>query len=522
MVRLLKTAILSALAIAGSLQSLGAANPPRLIININVGSMNAEDLQRYAANFDGGLRKLLDEGAVFTDARYDCMQTVTPASLATLATGARPSTHGIVSERWFDYTSGRPENLTEDSREKDFDIRDGKPGHSARKLTTPTLSDMMIRADSSCRILSLAITPSSSIVQTGHRGFCFWIDSDRCRWTTSSYYSPMLPSWVKNYNADDLHSRYFTGQWTAKYDRSRYRNRRSTLLFAANPKGVAKTDFEKMSRTPAGNTAVLEFAKYAVKCLSIGVHNHTDILNICLDTAQEIAEKYGPESIEYEDMLYRLDADLKEFLSYMDVHLRSGSAVVVFTAAHGSSPAYDIGPEHHGRFNVAQFQVIMNAYLNAMYGSGDWVLGYSDRSLFLNHNLIDDKRLSMVEVQNEAAAFALRFRGVAHALSSAMLQSSYFARGYGNKMQNGFYPRRSGDVVIDLMPEWTEERDGSLSQSGSMYVYDTHVPLIFFGPGIPARRYDEEVDMTVVAPTLARIVGIGELPAAESKPLILD
>lgn len=522
MVRFLKTAILAALAIAGAFQRIGAANPPRLIINITLGSMTAEALERYADNFDGGLRKLLDEGAVFTDARYDCMQTVTAASLATLATGARPSTHGVVSERWFDYTSGRPENLTGDGREKDFDIRDGKPGHSGRKLTTPTLADIMMRADSSCRILSLAVNPASAIVQTGRSGFCFWMDGERCRWTTSSYYSPMLPSWVKSYNAEDLHSRYFTGRWTAKYDRSRYRNRRSSLLFAANPKGTANSDFEKMRRTPIGNTVMLEFAKYAVKCLNLGAHNHTDMLNICLDTAQEVAEKYGPESIEYEDMLYRLDSDLKEFLAYINVHLKGGNAVVVFTAAHGSSPAYDIDAEPHGRFNVQQFEVIMNAYLNAMYGPGEWVLGYSDRSLFLNHNLIDDKRLSMVEVQNEAAAFALRFRGIAHALSSAMLQSSYFADGYGKKMQNGFYPRRSGDVVIDLMPEWTEERDGYLSQSGSMYAYDTRIPLIFLGSGITARRYDEEVPMTVVAPTLARIAGLGELPAAESKPLILD
>lgn len=522
MIRFLKIATFSTLFIAACIANAEAANPPHLIINITLGSMDAEALNRCANNFNGGIHKLLVEGAVFTDARYDCMQTVTPASLATLSTGARPSTHGTVSERWYDYTTGRPVDLTADDNEKDFDLREGKPGHSGRKLTTPTLAEMLKRSDSNTRILSIALNPASSIVPAGRCGLCFWLDKERCRWTTSSAYSSLLPGWVKTYNAEDLRSRYLNGQWSAKYDRNHYRNKRSSLLYSTTPKGAAKSDLEKIMRTPAGNTMLLEFAKYAVKCLNMGNNNHTDLLNICLDTAQEIAERYGTESIEYEDMLYRLDLDLKEFLAYINVHMKGKGVVVVFTAAHGTSAAYDVDAEPHGRFNVAQFQVIMNAYLSAMYGPGEWVLGYSDRSLFLNHNLMDEKRLSVVEVQNEAAAFALRFRGVAHALSSAMLQSSYYADGYGNKMQNGFYPRRSGDVVVDLMPEWTEERDGYLSQSGSMYACDTHVPLIFHGEGIAARHHDEPVSMTAVAPTLARISGIGELPAAESKPLILE
>ena len=499
-----------------------AANPPRLVINIVLGSMNADALHRYAERFDeGGFRKLMDEGALFTDARFDCMQTVTPASLATLSTGAQPSTHGIVSERWYDYTTGEKVELTDDVREKDFDHRDGKRGHSPRHLIAPTLAEMMMRADSSSRIVSLALTPVSSIVQTGRRGFCFWLDAERCRWTTSSYYSPLLPSWVKSYNAEDIHARYLTGQWVAKLDRSRYVNSRSTVLFGN--KQAAKTDYEKVCRTPIGNTVLFAFAKYAVKCLNMGNDEHPDLLNICLDTAGEIAERYGAESVEYEDMLYRLDSDLKEFLAYLNVHLKGeGSVVVVLTAAHGSAPAFNADPTHRERFNVPQFGVIMNAYLNAKYGQGNWVLGYSSRSLYLNRNLVDERRLSLTEVQNETAAFAMRFRGVSHALSSAMLQSSYFAEGYGHKIQKGFYPRRSGDVVIDLMPEWVEEREGYVSQSGSMYSYDTRVPLLFCGEGITPAVRDEAVSMTAVAPTLASILGLGELPTAEAKPLILN
>ena len=80
-------------------------------------------------------------------------------------------------------------------------------------------------------------------------------------------------------------------------------------------------------------------------------------------------------------------------------------------------------------------------------------------------------------------------------------------------MQNSFYPRRSGDVIMNLMPGWIEENDRCASSSGSMYGYDTRVPLIFYGAGILPRQIDRPVDMTAVAPTLCRLLGI-EAPAA--------
>ena len=78
---------------------------PRLIVQIVVGSMRAEDLDRYAAHFgEAGFRRLTEQGARFTGARYDYQQTTTPVSLATLTTGAMPSTHGVIGSRWQDYT----------------------------------------------------------------------------------------------------------------------------------------------------------------------------------------------------------------------------------------------------------------------------------------------------------------------------------------------------------------------------------------------------------------------------------
>ena len=216
-----------------------------------------------------------------------------------------------------------------------------------------------------------------------------------------------------------------------------------------------------------------------------------------------------------EDMYYRLDRDLADFLTFVFAQVKDGSVTVVLTSDHGTSPAFDAGAEEADRFNPRQFEVIVNGFLNVRYGVGDWVVDYSDKCLWLNHNLIYERGLNLAEVQNEVAIFAMQFSGISHALAATAMRTSYFGSGYARRMQNSFYPRRSGDVILNLMPGWIEEQERCWSMSGSMYGYDTEVPLVFYGKGAGMQRVNRRVDMTAVAPTLARLAGIREPAASE-------
>ena len=93
-------------------------------------------------------------------------------------------------------------------------------------------------------------------------------------------------------------------------------------------------------------------------------------------------------------------------------------------------------------------------------------------------------------------------------MTSSAMQSGYFGKGYAEKMQNSFYPKRSGDITINLMPGWIELREGVVSTSGSLYEYDTHVPLMWLGGGVGTNQIDRTVSMSDVAPTLAQIMQI--------------
>lgn len=513
---------------------------PRLVVNIVVGSLRADDLNRYDANFsEGGFRRLMQDGACFTDASFDYMQTTTPVSLATLSTGAMPSTHGVVADRWFDYVTNKVTPLIEDKREQSINFSSGSGQYSPRHLTAETLSDALVAQHPESKVTTIAITPLSAIVTAGHVGEVYWMERNKTFWTTSSYYTEQLPIWIAPYNEAEINQAYIVKRWTTMLPYDNYRNSQVSRIeglhskknkridFVGDPatskKNADITPYDMMLFSPAGNSAVLAFAKQVIGKNELGKDTTTDILNIVLDTPRYISSHFGPESVEYEDMLYRLDLDMADFITFVLAQVASPEQVVItLTSDHGTSPSFDSPAREQERFNTMQAEVITNAFIGAKYGNGQWILGYIDRAFYLNHNLIYEKGLSIADLQDEVATFVMQLRGVSHATSADAMRSTYFGSGYGRKIQNGFYPRRSGDVLINLMPGWIEQREGVRSASGSMYRYDTHVPLIIFGGGVAADKYSDKIDMTSLATTLAHIMGINPPSAAEGEVLELN
>ncbi len=516
-----------------------AEERPRLVVQIVVGSLRAEDIDRYIDRCEeGGFRLLLEEGICYEGAAYNYQQTLTPTALATLTTGSLPATHGVVTSHWYDYIDNRRISLVEDKSVVGLEYHTGGGNFSPRQLVAPAISESLRDSSPESRTVTIALEPESAIVMGGKAGICFWMNSDHCQWRSSSYYLSALPDWVNRYNTARSPMTYLMKYWTTLYDGEVYKNRRcAEVLLSRLGKGQKSIadqfqmikheidlgkEYNRMRYTPAGCSALVGFTKLALAQLELGKDEHPDLLNICFDSPRYIAEAFGPESVEAEDMFYRLDRELCELIRYIRAQVGEERVAFVLTADHGTSPSYDrAGGGDEQRFNIPQFEMLLETFLDARYGKcpTDWVLGYEDQTVWLNHNLIYEKRLSLSEIQNEAAAFAMQFRGVSHALSGTALRSSYFGSGYAERMQNSFYPRRSGDVVLNLMPGWIEKREGVRSSSGSMYGYDRHVPLIFLLPNTPAQRITRSVKMESVAPTVAHILGIPSPATSEGEPL---
>jgi len=83
--------------------------------------------------------------------------------------------------------------------------------------------------------------------------------------------------------------------------------------------------------------------------------------------------------------------------------------------------------------------------------------------------------------------------------------------------RNDFDAERSGDALLIPRPyvlmHWDPARG---SGHGSIYDYDTHVPLIFWGGPFRSRANPADTTPYDLAPTLARLLGL-DLPHAVGK-----
>ena len=98
---------------------------PRLVLLVAVDQMRYDYLPRFASAFTGGFRRLMREGAVFTNAHLDHYPSVTAVGHATMLTGAPPSMSGIVGNDWYDRGLKKSVTSVDDPGTKLLGGRDG-------------------------------------------------------------------------------------------------------------------------------------------------------------------------------------------------------------------------------------------------------------------------------------------------------------------------------------------------------------------------------------------------------------
>jgi arylsulfatase A-like enzyme len=88
------------------------------------------------------------------------------------------------------------------------------------------------------------------------------------------------------------------------------------------------------------------------------------------------------------------------------------------------------------------------------------------------------------------------------------------------QVRNNHHVSRSGDIFIIQKPYWFLFDKGPITaMHGSPWRYDTHVPIIFMGPGIQAKTVHRRVHPVDVAPTIAAFLGMTPPGSALGSPL---
>ncbi|MDX9695150.1 MAG: alkaline phosphatase family protein [Bacteroidales bacterium] len=500
---------------------------PKLIVGIVIEEMRYEMLLRYWDSFgDDGFKKIIDNGSLCTNAKYNYLITQNSVGHATIVTGTNPSYHGIIADTWYNRLTDKVINSTADN-------------FSPQNLLVSSIGDeIKIGFNEKSKIISVALNPVSSVISGGRSAdYAFWFNDEIGGWETGSYYTDSLPNWAKEFNLKKFQDVYMKKSWATlnslaeNYHSSLpdqnpfemgFKNYRNTFPYELPFLQSKSGNYKYLKYTPYGNTYTKDFATSAIVGENLGKDDYPDFISISFSVTHYVNELFGPRSVEMEDAYLRLDKDLAHFIGFLDQEIGLNNVVVYITSDRGVSdiPEYLLSKKQNaGIFDGQQCIALLNSYLNILYDEGDWVSMYYARQFYINQKMLDKTGVLASEIQSRIADFVVQYAGVANAIPAAVLLSTNFESGINKKIQNSFNQKRSGDVLVNLEPGWIE-KNGSVTASGSAYNYDTHVPLIWYGGGVSKSRIDKEIDMTDIAPTISWILKINSPNSSTGKPIV--
>lgn len=513
---------------------------PKIIIGIVVSQMRYDYIQRFWDKLDdNGIKLLVNRGTSCKNAGFNYLFSQQGVGHASIATGTTPSDHGIVGKEWYLYLQDKIEQSTEDDQQKAVG-GDVDNGHcSPRNLMCTTFSDELRLSDNfKSKVFSVSLDPAPGILSVGHTAnAAYWLDKRTGNWITSSYYADSLPKWVNDFNAKRFPDIYLKQEWNPLLPLDQYveslpdNNKYETgfkgqVTFPYQLEDIAaakknKLDYSLLESTPLGNTFTKDFASTLIVNEQLGKHDETDVLMICFTANENIGNLFGPNSVEIEDAVLRLDKQIADFLSFIDDYAGKENALIFLTSDHGVAqvPSYLIDNKiPAGYFNQNGAMSLLMSALNNTYGRGDWVKNYHAQQVYLNHTLIEDSKMSLKEMQDYAAQFLLQFSGVANTITANTLQTTNFTGGVFRKIQNSYNQKRSGDVIINLKAGWVEKSEGSTGGTSS-YSYDSRIPMIWYGWKVGRGSITREVDITDIAPTIATFLNITYPNSCTGKPV---
>jgi predicted AlkP superfamily pyrophosphatase or phosphodiesterase len=508
-----------------------AAKPVRLVVGIVIDQFRYDYLTRFHDQFgEGGFKRLLNGGAVFTNANYIHTPTYTACGHATFMSGATPAMNGVIGNEWFDRESGRRVTSVNDSKVKLLGGAEGASGMSPSKMIGSTIGDeLKLATAGQAKVIGISFKDRSAILPAGKRpNGAYWFNASAGALVSSSYYFDDLPEWVKKFNREMRPDRFFGKRWEKLLPESAYQ--RSTAddapyekfnagnkfpyLITGGEETPGKGFYSQFEYTPFANDYLVDFAKAAIESEHLGADDTTDLLTISFSANDLVGHAYGPYSHEVQDITLRTDRTLAELFNYLDQKIGFDRVVIALTADHGVAPV----PEHARQYGLGgkiERRSVNDAVENALdksFGDETWIQAFVYDNVYLDEAVIERRKIAVEDVERVASQAVMKVAGLAECFTRSQILSGRLPQTkIARSVANGFHAQRNGNLVVVPQPFFFIA-EGITTTHGTPYIYDTHVPVIFYGAGIAAGAYYEASSPADIAPTLAALLKI-EFPS---------
>lgn len=519
------------------------ADKPKLILQITVDQLRGDMVSRFGQRFgEGGFRYLVENGTVYRDAWYSHANTMTAVGHATLATGGNTPQHGMAANDWYDRDLKRRVNAVEDPQSPIIGGKPGDPsGRSPRNLLSSTFSDELVLASGGrSRAFAVSTKDRGAIILAGRSGQAYWYSRNTGRYVTSTWYRDDYPEWVETWNGRRLADAYVGAAWELSADRDSYVFADEDDRLFERSRGVLGNTFphrmaddtggsyySDLRYTPWADELILSFTEALIAAEEVGQRGATDYLSISFSGTDHVGHAFGPNSLEAEDHLLRLDRVLSRLLATVDAAVGLDNTLIVLASDHGVQAAPEALAEHGfeaGRLGSDDYVAPMNAALSEYFQTDEkLVAAFQKPGLYLDRDALQRAGLPVDLVAARLAREIVQVDGFGRAFTSRQLQHGPLPDDpLVRAVRAGFYPARSGDVYVLPDPGWYygHSPDGDTATHGTPWAADRHVPLIFVRPGIEAREINRRVAPRDVAPTLSAVMGILPPSASVGRPLV--
>ena len=505
------------LAILGITPEMMAQNKiqyaPRLVVSITVDQLRTDYLEAFSPLYcNDGFKRLLQQGMVFSGASYPFSPIDRASATASVATGVSPYYHSIVGEKWLNRETLRPVLCTGGDM-------------SPKELSTSTIGDeLKVSTQGKAKVVSISPFDDAAILSAGHAADgVYWIDNKEGIWRTSTYYQPQIPGWLLTFNT--LHSPATESTATTWEPVIELSGKFNYYQHTENTEKPFKYKFSGSDRyallktSGIVNACVTELAQLCVVQETMGFDRVTDLLAVNYYAGTFNQLPVSECQIELQDTYVRLDREIARLISNIEKKIGAEHVLFVLTStgySNTESADYEKYKIPTGTFNINRTANLLNMYFGAIWGQGRYVETCFEGQMYLNHKLLESKRISLTDACQRAQEFLAQLSGVRNVYSGLQLLTNINEQTL--KIRNGYNPSRCGDILIEVSPGWKlyneDNQETRLSRASFI-----QFPIIFYGAGVKAELINDHVTIDRIAPTIAKSIRIRAPNACSAEPL---